>query len=165
MRLPSWCQPEDESVGIVRGDEPFVAAPVHGNAIVLHEAGGARAVRETDLRAGKRGLRRRSPAVSRLEGLRGAHLDAAPAGVLVTTALPGVVDTPMITDAERQGGGVVSAADAAAVILRGIERGRAEVWFPRSTSILARLARALPPAIRDIFLRRQPRLEESARMP
>jgi len=97
-----------------------------------------------------------------LESLR---LDAAPAGVLVTTALPGVVDTPMITDAERQGGGVVSAADAAAVILRGIERGRAEVWFPRRTSILARLARALPPTIRDVFLRRQPRLEESARLP
>lgn len=97
-----------------------------------------------------------------LESLR---LDAVPAGVLVTTALPGVVDTPMITDAERRGGGVVSAADAAAFILRGIERGRAEVWFPRRTSALARLARALPPAIRDVFLRRQPRLEESAHLP
>jgi len=92
-----------------------------------------------------------------LESLR---LDAAPAGVTITTALPGVVDTPMITSAERASGGVVSAAAAATTILRAIERGRAEVWFPRRTAFLARLASAAPPAIRDLALRRQPRLEE-----
>jgi short-subunit dehydrogenase len=95
-----------------------------------------------------------------LESLR---LDAGPAGVVVTTALPGVVDTPMITDAERQAGGVVSAEDAAAMILRAIERGRAETWFPRGTSLAAWLARWLPPAFRDATLRRQPRLEEAGR--
>jgi short-subunit dehydrogenase len=95
--------------------------------------------------------------VALLEGLR---LDAAREGVWVTTALPGVIDTPMITDAERAAGGVMSAADAAARILRAIERGRAEVWFPRRTAIAARAARSLPPRIRDAFLRRQLRLEE-----
>lgn len=95
-----------------------------------------------------------------LESLR---LDAAPVGILVTTALPGVVDTPMITDAERRGGKPVSAADAAAIILRAIEGGRAEIWFPRRTAVAARLARSLPPSIRDAFLRQQPRLEESER--
>ncbi|MFM7413051.1 MAG: SDR family NAD(P)-dependent oxidoreductase [Planctomycetota bacterium] len=97
-----------------------------------------------------------------LESLR---LDAAPAGVLVTTVLPGVVDTPMITDAERRAGGVVSAADAAHAILSGIARGRPEIWFPRRTATLARLARSLPPALRDAVLRGRPRLEESPRPP
>jgi len=92
-----------------------------------------------------------------LESLR---LDAGPAGVTVTTALPGVVDTPMITDAERAAGGAVPAAAAAATILRAVERGRAEIWFPRRTAFLARLARLAPPALRDFALRRQPRLEE-----
>jgi hypothetical protein len=92
-----------------------------------------------------------------LEGLR---LDAGPAGITITTALPGVVDTPMITAAERAHGGTVAAASAADTILRAIERGRAEVWFPRRTAMAAWLARLLPPALRDPALRRQPRLEE-----
>lgn len=95
-----------------------------------------------------------------LESLR---LDAGPAGVLVTTALPGVVDTPMITDAERTAGGVVPVEVAARTILRAIERGAAEVWFPRRTGLLAWLARGLPPGLRDLALRRQPRLEEPGR--
>lgn len=92
-----------------------------------------------------------------LESLR---LDAGPAGVTITTALPGVVDTPMITAEERAAGGAVPAASAAATILRAIERGRAEVWFPRRTALAAWFARLLPPALRDPALRRQPRLEE-----
>lgn len=92
-----------------------------------------------------------------LESLR---LDAGPAGVTITTALPGVVDTPMITDEERAGGGAMTAARAAVTMLRAIERGRPEVWFPRRTSLAAWFARLLPPALRDPALRRQPRLEE-----
>lgn len=92
--------------------------------------------------------------------LESVRLDAAAEGVRVTTALPGVIDTPMITNAERAAGGVMPADVAAVRILSGIERGRAEVWFPRRTAIAARAARSLPPRIRDAFLRRQPRLEE-----
>ncbi|MFM8733838.1 MAG: SDR family NAD(P)-dependent oxidoreductase [Pirellulales bacterium] len=94
-----------------------------------------------------------------LESLR---LDAAPRGVRIITALPGVVDTPMITAAERAAGGVVAAADAAARIVAAVARGDAEVWFPRRTALAARLARALPPVLRDPVLRRQPRLDEAA---
>ncbi len=90
-----------------------------------------------------------------LESLR---LDCVPAGVGVTTACPGLVDTPMITDAERAHGGVLSADDAALRILRAIERGRAEVWFPWGTATAASLARMLPPSIRDRILRGQPRM-------
>lgn len=96
--------------------------------------------------------------VALLESLR---LDAVPAGVRFTTVLPGIVDTPMITAAERTLGTAMPVAEAAARILRGIEQGRSEVWFPWRTAVAARTARALPPTIRDAFLRRQPRLEES----
>jgi short-subunit dehydrogenase len=96
-----------------------------------------------------------------LESLR---LDAGPAGIAITTALPGVVDTPMITAAEREAGGAVPAGAAAAAILHAVERGRAEVWFPRGTALAARVARGLPPVIRDAVLRRQPRLEEAPRL-
>jgi short-subunit dehydrogenase len=96
--------------------------------------------------------------VALLESLR---LDCVPAGVGVTTAFPGLVDTPMITDEERAHGGVMSADDAASRILLAIERGRAEVWFPWGTAAAARLARGLPPSVRDYFLRKQPRLRDA----
>ncbi len=96
--------------------------------------------------------------VALLESLR---LDCVPAGVCVTTALPGVVDTPMITDDERIHGGVVSADDAARRILLAIERGHAEAWFPWGTATAAWLARGLPPRLRDPILRSQPRMKDS----
>jgi len=96
--------------------------------------------------------------VALLESLR---LDCVPAGVGITTAFPGLVDTPMITDDERAHAGVLSADDAARRILRAIERGRAEVWFPWGTATAAWLARGLPPAIRDSLLRSQPRMRDA----
>lgn len=97
-----------------------------------------------------------------LEALR---LDAAPRGVRITTALPGVVDTPMITAAERAAGGIMTADEAAARIAAAVARGDAEVWFPRRTAWAARLARSLPPMLRDAILRRQTRLEEAGDQP
>lgn len=95
-----------------------------------------------------------------LESLR---IDCEPAGVLVTAACPGVVDTPMVTDEERAAGGLVSAAAAAERILRGIERGEREIWFPRRTWLAARLARALPPRLRAWAVRGTPRMREAPR--
>lgn len=97
--------------------------------------------------------------VALLESLR---LDCVPAGVRVTTAFPGLVDTPMITDEERTHGGVTSAYSAATKILRAIERGHAEVWFPWGTATAAKVARGLPPSIRDYFLRGQPRMRDAS---
>jgi short-subunit dehydrogenase len=100
--------------------------------------------------------------VALLESLR---LDCVPAGVHVTTACPGLVDTPMITDEERAERGVTSAQDAARRILHGIERGHAETWFPWGTATAAWLARGLPPAIRDRILRSQPRMRDAGAGP
>ncbi|MEX2648271.1 MAG: SDR family NAD(P)-dependent oxidoreductase [Alphaproteobacteria bacterium] len=88
------------------------------------------------------------------EGLRG---ELAAKGVGVTVICPGYVDTPMtrangfpmpmLQDAER----------AAAIIKRGIERGRARVVFPWPLALAAWLAGTLPPAWLDPMLARLPR--------
>ncbi|MDA1039814.1 MAG: SDR family NAD(P)-dependent oxidoreductase [Planctomycetota bacterium] len=93
-----------------------------------------------------------------LESLR---VDCHPAGIMVTAAFPGYVDTPMITAEERAAGIAMPAREAAARILVAIERGRAEVWFPRWTALQARLLRLLPPAARERIVRRLPPMEEA----
>lgn len=89
--------------------------------------------------------------VTFLESLRA---DCAVRGVRVTTVCPGYVDTPMVTDAERARGGLLTADAAARRILVAIERGRAEDWFPAGTALAARLVRALPAGLRTSVLRR-----------
>lgn len=96
--------------------------------------------------------------VAFLESLR---LDCGPRGIRLTTACPGVVDTPMVTEEERTTGRLMTAERAATIILRAIERGRAEAWFPRRTWLAARFARSLPTCLRDWILRNQPRLEQA----
>lgn len=97
--------------------------------------------------------------------LRSLRVDCAPRGVAVTTACPGFVDTPMVTDDDRARGGLMRADDAARHILRAIERGRAEAWFPRSTALGAGLLHLLPPAIREAIVRRLPPMEEADATP
>jgi short-subunit dehydrogenase len=93
-----------------------------------------------------------------LESLR---IDCRPVGITVTSAFPGYVDTPMITARERAAGIGIPAHEAAEKILLAIERGRAEVWFPRWTAFQARLLRLLPPAMRDAIVCRLPPMEEA----
>lgn len=96
--------------------------------------------------------------VALLESLR---IDCAPHGIVVTTACPGYVDTPMVTDDDRARGGLMRPEEAATEILRAIERRRAEAWFPRGTALGARLLRHLPAGIRAAILRRLPPMEDA----
>jgi short-subunit dehydrogenase len=96
--------------------------------------------------------------VTFLESLR---VDCSAHGIRVTTACPGFVDTPMITAEERAAGHAMPAAEAAHRILRAIERGRAEAWFPATTVLQARLLRLLPPRLRDAILLRLPPMREA----
>lgn len=98
--------------------------------------------------------------IALLESLR---LDCEPRGVRVTTACPGFVDTPMVTDEERVRGGLLTADAAARRILRAIERGEAEAWFPWHTALGARLLALVPPPLRDRILRGTPPMKEAAR--
>lgn len=96
--------------------------------------------------------------VAFLESLR---VDCGPRGVRVTTACPGFVDTPMVTDEERARGGLMTADEAAWRILRAIEHGRAEVWFPWHTAVAARVVRSLPAAVRGWIVRQTPPMKEA----
>ncbi len=97
--------------------------------------------------------------VTMLESLR---LDLYPLGVQVTTACPGFVDTPMITDAERKTViGLLTAEKTARRICRAIERGRPETWFPWHTHLSTRLARMLPFGIFRRVMAHIPPMEEA----
>lgn len=84
-----------------------------------------------------------------MESLR---LELRPAGVRATTILPGHVDTPMITEAERDQ--AVPLDKAVRKIARAIERGKAEYAFPKSTWFSIVLARLLPTRVRDAMVLR-----------
>ncbi len=92
---------------------------------------------------------------------RSLRLDLRDTGVKVTTICPGVVDTPLITQAERDAGkGVMPVDQAARRILEAIERGRHECGFPRGLYFLCRLINSAPPPIRRFCDRYLPRLGE-----
>lgn len=96
--------------------------------------------------------------IALLESLR---IDCRPRGVHVTTACPGFVDTPMVTDEERARGGLMTADEAAWRILRAIERRRAEARFPWHIALGARLLTLLPAGLRETILRRTPPMKEA----
>jgi len=84
----------------------------------------------------------KSAVVTLLESLR---IDLRKTKVRVTTVSPGFVDTPMITDEERQTlRYLLSAEQAATRIVRAIEQGRSEYWFPWQLWIQLKLLRAAP---------------------
>ncbi len=70
-------------------------------------------------------------------GLRGS-------GVTVQTVAPGFVDTPMTASNRFPMPFMISAPAAARSIVRGIERGRAEIVFPLPMAITMKLARLVP---------------------
>lgn len=81
--------------------------------------------------------------VTLLEGLR---VDLFDYGVRVTAICPGFTNTPLIrTHNPGVLKGVMSPEYVARRIATAIERGQAEVWFPRKLRLLARFAAALPP--------------------
>ena len=84
----------------------------------------------------------KSAVVTLLESLR---IDLRKTKVQVTTVCPGFVDTPMITDEERRTlSHLLSAEQAASRIVRAIERGREEYWFPWQLWIQLKLLRGAP---------------------
>jgi short-subunit dehydrogenase len=93
--------------------------------------------------------------------MKSLRLDVAPHNVRVTTVFPGFVDTPMITDAERQQRGVLSAAAAAEKILQAIERNRREMYFPFGMWLECKVASWLPWPIYRAVMKRVAPLEET----
>lgn len=85
------------------------------------------------------------------ESLRG-RIEAR--GVRVSLVIPGFVKTPLNDRIDSLKPLEISAADAATLIQRGLERGKAIIVFPRSLYLLARLARVLPARLVDKVMAR-----------
>lgn len=83
-----------------------------------------------------------------LESLR---VDLRASGIRVITVAPGFVRTPM-TAKNGKMPFLMEADKAACLILRGIERGKPVIRFPWQTSLLTRLAHALPVRLYDMLL-------------
>ncbi|SNS19391.1 Short-chain dehydrogenase [Noviherbaspirillum humi] len=72
------------------------------------------------------------------------YLDLAPRGISVYLINPGFVDTPLTAKNDFPMPALMTPADAADALLRGIEAGRFHIHFPRRFTNWLRLARLLP---------------------
>jgi short-subunit dehydrogenase len=79
------------------------------------------------------------------ERLRGA-------GIRVNVICPGYVDTEMGTRYKGWRPMLISAEKAAAIILRGLDRNRPVIAFPRSLALAARLSTFVPEPVRRLGL-------------
>ena len=72
------------------------------------------------------------------------YLDLHPRGIDVYQINPGFVDTPLTAGNDFKMPALMTAHDAAAAMLRGIERGQFHIHFPKRFTNSMRLARLLP---------------------
>ena len=72
------------------------------------------------------------------------YLDLAPRGIGVYLVNPGFVKTPLTNKNTFRMPALIAADEAAAQILKGIERGRFEIHFPRRFTGMLKLGRLLP---------------------
>jgi short-subunit dehydrogenase len=86
--------------------------------------------------------------------LEGFRPELRKVGVEVTTVHPGFVTTPMIAGAKHPKPFEMSAARAAEIIARGIERGRSRVDFPWPMVMLLSVVRLLPNWVYDPLVAR-----------
>ncbi|MGE0723858.1 MAG: SDR family NAD(P)-dependent oxidoreductase [Alphaproteobacteria bacterium] len=83
--------------------------------------------------------------------------DLARAGIAVSVVCPGYVESPMTAVNRFPMPFLMSAERAAAIIRRGVDRGRARIAFPLPMYLAVRLLAGLPPAWIDPLLGRLPR--------
>ena len=84
-----------------------------------------------------------SKAAVRMYGL-GLHRLLSPAGIGVTVASPGFIDTPMSASLKRKLPFLWSAQKAARHIASGVARGKRELIFPWPLALAVKLAAVLP---------------------
>lgn len=81
--------------------------------------------------------------------LEAARVELAPFGIRVTTVNPGFIATPMTEKNTFKMPFLMTAEEAARIIVRGLERGKRVVEFPRPMSMATRFGRILPAWIYD----------------
>lgn len=87
------------------------------------------------------------------EGLRGALWHD---GIEVSVICPGFIKSPMTDANPFPMPFIIDAGRAAAIIKRGLDRGKARIAFPFPANFLTWLISALPPGLVDPMLRRLP---------
>jgi NAD(P)-dependent dehydrogenase (short-subunit alcohol dehydrogenase family) len=96
----------------------------------------------------------KAAAINYLESLR---VELAGSGVEVLTVCPGYIATPMTEKNPYPMPFLLSADDAARLMVRAIRRGRRFYVFPWQMAWVGRLLRALPRPVYDLALARAPR--------
>lgn len=90
------------------------------------------------------------------EGLRGALWHD---GIEVSVICPGFIKTPMTDANPFPMPFIIGPERAAAIIKRGLGKGKARIAFPFPANVLTWLIAALPPGVADPWLRRLPEKE------
>jgi short-subunit dehydrogenase len=94
------------------------------------------------------------------------RVDLHPLGVKATVVAPGFVDTPLITDEERETlKDLISAEQAAERICKAIQRDRAIDWFPWPTWLFCRLLSFAPSGLYRRLVAHIPDMEETSPKP
>jgi short-subunit dehydrogenase len=96
----------------------------------------------------------KAAAISYLESLR---VELAGSGVEVITLCPGYIATPMTENNPYPMPFLLSADDAARLMVRAISRGRRFYVFPWQMALAGSLLRALPRPLYDLAFARAPR--------
>ncbi len=90
------------------------------------------------------------------------RVDLHPLGVKATVVAPGYVDTPIITDEERETvKDLLTAEQAATRICTAIERNRAVDWFPWQAWLVCRLFSFAPSGLYRRLITHIPEMEET----
>ena len=82
------------------------------------------------------------------------HMDLRPRGVGVSRVCPGFVETPLTAQNGFRMPALITPQQAAAEILRGWERGRFEIHFPRRFTLAMKAAALLPFGLYQALVRR-----------
>lgn len=112
------------------------------------KAAGAGTIAVVSSVAGYRGMPRSigygSTKAAQLNLVESLRVGLAGSGVNVVAVSPGFVDTPMTSTNDFPMPFMLSAAEAAERIVRGLERGRLEIVFPWQMAVLMKAARLVP---------------------
>lgn len=100
----------------------------------------------------------KAASITFLESLR---VDLRRRGVGVTTVLPGFVDTQLTARNDFPMPFMIQPPAAADAILRGLQRGHAEIAFPRRLAWPLRLLHVLPGPLYETLISRLPRRERA----
>ena len=139
-------------LGIVHTFQPFLPAFVaekRGKLVGVASVAGFRGLPGAGAYSASK-----AAAISYLESLR---VELAGSGVEVLTLCPGYIATPMTEKNPYPMPFLLSADDAARLMLRAIRRGRRFYVFPWQMAWVGRLLRALPRPLYDLAFARAPR--------